>query len=91
MSRSYRKPYCSWANTAGMRNDKKMYHRKHRAKVREAIKTTQDLDELHTPIKNIETSNVWCMAHDGNQCYVEPPKEHDDEWYKNWYKKIKRK
>ena len=91
MSRSYRKPYSSWANTSGMHNDKKLYHHKHRAKARQAIKTTQDFDELHTPIKNIEVSDVWCMARDGEQYYVEIPRDCDEDWYKEFYKRIKRK
>ena len=91
MSHSYRKPYSSWCNPSGMSNDKKMYHRKHRARVRQAIKTVQDFDELHTPIKNIEVSDVWTMARDGKQYYVEIPRDSDEDWYKEFYKRIKRK
>jgi len=73
-----------------MHNDKRIYHRRHRAKTREAL-NAKDYDEIHVPVKNIEVSDVWSMARDGNQQYIMPPKEHDDEWYKNWYKKVKRK
>lgn len=89
MSRSYRKPYSAWGG-GSMHNDKRIYHRRHRAKTREAL-NAKNYDEIHVPVKNIEVSDVWSMARDGNQCYIEPPKEHDDEWYKKWYKKIKRK
>lgn len=74
-----------------MSKDKKIYHHRHRARAREAIKTIQDIDNFYIPTRNIEVSDVWSMARDGNQYYVEQPKESDSEWYKKWYKKIKRK
>ncbi len=74
-----------------MRTDKKIYHRRHRARVKAALDSTKDLDELHTPIKNIETSDVWSMTRDGKQYYVEIPRDSDEDWYKEFYKRIKRK
>ena len=91
MSHSYRKPYSSWCNASAMKEDKKIYHRRHRARVRTLINSVKDFDELHTPIKNIETSNVCTMARDGKQYYVEIPRDCDKDWYKEFYKKVKRK
>lgn len=90
MSHSYRRPYNSWCS-GSMRTDKKIYHRRHRARVKAALDSAKDLDELHTPIKNIETSDVWSMTRDGKQYYVEIPRDSDEDWYKEFYKKVKRK
>lgn len=91
MSRSHRKPYCSWANAGTMHNDKKIYHGRHRAMIRQAIKNNQDVDELYIPRKNYEVSDVWSMARDGKQYYVEIPRDCDDDWYKEFYKRVRRK
>ncbi len=90
MSHSYRKAYSPW-RSGSMREDKRIYHRRHRARVRTLINSAKDLDELHTPIKNIEVSDVWTMARDGKQYYVEIPRDCDDDWYKEFYKRVKRK
>lgn len=90
MSRSYRKPYSPWCS-GSMREDKKIYHGRHRARVKAVLDTAQDFDEVYTPVKNIETSNVCTMARDGKQYYVEIPRDCDNNWYKEFYKKVKRK
>lgn len=90
MSHSYRKAYSPWCS-GSMREDKRIYHRRHRARVRTLINSAKDLDELHTPVKNIEVSDVWTMARDGKQYYVEIPRDCDEEWYKEFYKRVKRK
>ena len=89
MSKSYRRPYASWGKKSSL--DKKLYVRKHRSIVRNIIKNNQDLEELYTPTRNIETSDLWSMSCDGKQQYVRKPLESDADWYKKWYRSIKRK
>lgn len=79
MSRYYRKPY---TNLGSIREDKKIYHQRYRAKVKSAIDNNQDIDELYTPVKNIETSDIWSTNRDGKQRYVEKPKDSNDKYYR---------
>ncbi len=90
MSHSYRKPYSAWVCYNSMRADKNIYHRRHRAKTREAL-NSREYEEIYVPVKNIEVSDVWSMARDGKQYYIAPPKDSDPEWYKKYYIKKKRK
>jgi hypothetical protein len=90
MSRSYRKPYYSWCS-GSMRVDKDLYHRHHRAKIKQAFDSCEDLEELHTPIRYRETSDVYCMTRDGKQVYAKAPREHTADWWKELYIKIQRK
>lgn len=89
MSRSYRKPYSTFASKN--KKDKKLYVKAHRAKTRQAIISATDPDEIQVPKKNIETSDVWSMSCDGKPNYIKKPREHDSEWLKKYYKRIKRK
>ena len=79
MSRSYRKPY---TNLGSISKDKQLFHQRHRAKVKSAIDNNQDPDELYTPVKSVETWDVWETTRDGKQRYVEKPKDSDDKYYK---------
>ena len=90
MSRSYRKPYFSWCS-GSMREDKNLYHRRHRAKIKEVLDNYEDVEEIHTPIRNRETSDVYSMARDGKQVYAKAPLELDNMWQKEQYIKIQRK
>lgn len=90
MSRSYRKPYFSWCSSS-MQEDKKIYHGRHRAKIRAILDTFVEGEDFHTPVKNIETSDVYTMARDGKQTYMSKPKSSDADWLKKEYKRIKRK
>ena len=91
MSHSYRKPYSHWCGGSSNKADKRLAHRAHRARTRQGLSNYKDYDEIYTPTKNIETSDIYCFNSDGGAYYIIKPNESDEKWLHDWYEKSKRK
>ena len=75
VSRSRRRPYAAFVQAVSEKKDKKRWHSKARAKVKQKLKEGKDVSLL----RDDNFSNPWTMAKDGSRGYI-PLKDQKKDW-----------
>ncbi|MGA2652198.1 MAG: hypothetical protein ABSF28_16820 [Terracidiphilus sp.] len=92
MSRSYRRPFAAITGLASAKSDKQLAHRGVRRKQNHAVKTCADYENLLLPhFLECPRNNTYTWGRDGAQCYHSCPPDSEDEYYRNYYRKLLRK
>jgi hypothetical protein len=92
MSRSYRRPFAAITGLASAKWDKQLAHRG----VRRKQNLAQNLHRLRRICfsriaSNVHWNDTYNWGRDGAQCYHSCPPDSEDEYYRNYYRKLLRK